>query len=71
MFIVVEIQTNADGTVGNLVNAYAERSDAEHKYHEALAAAAISNLPVHAAVMLTNEGFMEKHEHYIHETETE
>lgn len=67
MYIVVEIQTNANGTIGNLVTAYNDRDQAEHKYHEVLAAAAISSLPIHAAVMLTNEGFLEKHERYIHE----
>ena len=67
MYTVVEIQTNADGTVGNIVHAYANRAEAEHEYHLALAAAAISSLPIHAAVLLTNEGFMEKHERYIHE----
>ena len=56
-FIVIEIQTNADGAVGNLVWAYDERAQAEAKYHTVLAAAAVSTLPCHAAVLLTEEGF--------------
>jgi len=56
MYIVVEIQTNADGTVGNLVFAYAEKNEAYSKYHSILAAAAISALPKHAAVILQNDG---------------
>lgn len=56
MYIVIEIQTNADGTVGNLVYAYADKNEAYSKYHSILAAAAISALPKHAAVILQNDG---------------
>lgn len=55
-YIVFEIQTNADGAVGNLVTAYDERPQAESAFHSVLAAAAISALPCHAAVLMTNEG---------------
>ena len=56
MYIVMEIQTNSDGTVGTLVSAYADRSQAESKYHTILAAAAISALPCHSAVLLYQNG---------------
>ena len=55
-FIVIELQTNGDGTVGNLVTAHDTRNEAESAYHSVLAAAAISALPRHAAVLLTSEG---------------
>lgn len=66
MYIVIELQTNADGTVANLVYQYASRDEAEGKFHSILASAAISSLPVHAAVMLTNAGTMVKSEYYRH-----
>ena len=66
MFIVIEIQTNSDGTIGILPYSYENRFDAEHKYHEILAAAAISTLPCHAAVIMTNEGYVDKAERYTH-----
>lgn len=66
MYIVIELQTNADGTVGNLVYQYASLDEAESKFHYILAAAAVSALPVHAAVMLTNAGTMVKSEYYRH-----
>lgn len=56
MYIVIELQTNADGTVGNIVLAYSTREEAFQKYHLILAAAAVSGLPVHAAVILNNAG---------------
>ena len=70
-FIVIELQTNANGAVGNFVWAYTERSQAEQKYHTVLAAAAVSALPSHAAVMLTSEGQMVSHAVYHHAVEPE
>lgn len=55
-YVVIELQTNSDGTVGNLVTAHDTRNAAESAYHSVLAAAAISALPKHAAVLLTSEG---------------
>lgn len=66
IYIVIEIQTNADGTIGNLVYSYTNINDAESQYHRILAAAAISNLPTHAAIMLNNYGDMLKNGVYIH-----
>lgn len=64
MFIVIEIQTN--DTVATIVNAYADRAQAESKYHQILTAAAVSNVPKHGAVMLTDEGERLKNECYLH-----
>lgn len=66
MFIVLEIQLNANDQVATLVNAYADRFDAENKYHTVLAAAAKSTLPKHAASMFDEEGMMIKHEYFTH-----
>ena len=55
-YLVIEIQTNSDGTVGNLVYSYADRNEAERQYHLVLSSAAVSALPAHAAVLMTSEG---------------
>ena len=68
-FIVLEIQTNVDGTVGNVVTAYDDRNQAESAYHSILASAAVSQLPVHAAVILTNGGYAYEHHCYEHEVQ--
>lgn len=68
-YIVIEIQTNADDTIGNIVSAYAERNQAESAYHGVLAAAAISQLPKHAAVLLTNDGSLIGSRCFEHEDE--
>ena len=55
-FLVIEIQTNKDGSVGNFVFAYESELEARSKYHAVLSAAATSTIPVHAAVLLTSDG---------------
>ena len=65
-YIVIEIQTNSDGTIGNIVTAFQDRNHAEQQYHSILSAAAVSNLPSHAAVLLTNEGIPVEHACYNH-----
>ena len=55
-YIVIELQTNSDGTVGNIVTAYDSRDEAESHYHTVLAAAALSTLPTHAAVLMASDG---------------
>ena len=56
MFLVIEIQTNADNTIGNFVWSFNEEEDAESKWHSVLAVAAKSALPVHSCVILRNDG---------------
>ena len=65
MFIVLEIQTTGD-TVSTLVFTYSTRLDAESKYHSILAAAAISTVPIHGAVILSGEGKEIMHQAYTH-----
>ena len=63
-YIVLEIQTYADGNVGTLISSYDDRNAAESKYHTVLAAAAISQIPLHSAVILTNEGYILESRNY-------
>ncbi len=57
-YITFEIQSYNDGTVGTLVETFNDRLQAESKYHTILAAAAVSAVPVHSAVLMTDEGFV-------------
>lgn len=66
MYIVFEIQTNANGTVGTLVSTYADQNEAESKYHLVLSAAAVSAVPVHSCALLTDEGFLIESKCYKH-----
>lgn len=68
-YLVIEIQTNTDGTVGNLVYSYDDRNQAESKYHAVLAAAAISALPMHTCDLIQADGILLARQCYVHEQE--
>ena len=51
-YIVIEMQTNEKGVTGVIPVAYEDLNLARQKYHTILAAAAVSALPVHGAVIL-------------------
>ena len=70
-YIVIELQTNASGDVGNLVYSYTNRNEAEQKYHLILSAAAVSQLSAHAAVLITGDGRTIASQCYRHEEEEE
>ena len=63
-YYVVEIQKMADGTFAHLVHEAETRNAAESTYHQVLAAAAISNLPQHSAILFTDAGFPLMHQSY-------
>ena len=67
MFIVIEIQKNTEGVVSNIVTSFENLAEAESKYYSILAAAAISNVPAHSAVIVSEEGFPVKNQCYKHE----
>jgi len=56
MFIVIELQTYLDETLGTIVNNYEELLEAQSKYYSILSAAALSKVPIHAAVLLDEKG---------------
>lgn len=58
MYLVTEIQVNHDSTVGNNTFAYQEVNQAWNKYYTVLAAAAVSNVHKHSAILYTEDGFI-------------
>lgn len=71
-YYIIELQKYADGSYGDIKHiAWDEdptkaRLKAESKFHEILAAAAISELPVHAAIMFTSDGVPVMNQKYVH-----
>lgn len=68
-YLVVEMQKQADGNLVHLVDSFTDRNIAEQKYHTVLSFAAVSDLPVHTAVLLSEEGNVIKKEIYRHEVD--
>lgn len=56
-YIVIEIQKFADGSIAvSPINTYDSFFEARSRYHTILASAAVSLVPVHSAVILTETG---------------
>lgn len=74
-FYIIELQQYENGEWGHIVHfAYDEdpskaRMKAESKYHEVLAAAAISELPSHSATLLGSDGRVIMNQRYLHVTD--
>lgn len=65
-YIVIEIRTNDDGTISNTVTSFegTDKEHAENKYHSVLAAAAISEKPIHSCALMTAEGYVLEYKCY-------
>lgn len=68
-YIVIELQTDASGNVANIVTKKDTLNEAEALFHQILASAAISSVPVHAAVILNNYGDVQDVKSYVHPPE--
>ena len=62
-YTVIELQ---NGVVGGNVWTFNEINSAENKFHTVLAAAAVSSVETHSAVLLNDSGYCVKHECYTH-----
>lgn len=67
MYLVMELQKNSDGHVANIVTEHETLPQAESKYHAVLSAAAVSHIPIHSAILVSQEGFPVEHRCYKHE----
>lgn len=66
-YYIAEIQKHPDGKFAHLVHTADNRNAAESTYHQVLAAAAISNLPQHSAILFTDEGHLLMNQCYKHD----
>ena len=65
MYLVIELQTVGD-TISTLTNQYSSKNLAEQKYFAILSAAAISEVDIHAAVIMDPCGNIIKNYYYRH-----
>lgn len=56
IYTTIENQIRADGSRGVLYDHYTDRAQAESKYHTILAAAAVSDVPYHEALLFDCNG---------------
>lgn len=67
MYIVIELQKAANGSVAHILTTHATQAEAESKFHTILAYAAASSLPSHSATILTDNGYALRRECYEHQ----
>ena len=65
MYIVIELQTT-NGNTANITTQYADRNTAEQAYHTILAAASVSPVDIHTALIVDERGTVIKREFYDH-----
>ena len=65
-YTVIEMQTNGSTTAIVPPQVYQRREDAESRWHTIMAAAAVSQVEIHTAVILNQDGNMEKSGSYYH-----
>lgn len=70
MYAVIELQRTEDNLL-SLVSIHEDLNEAESKFHQVLAAAAVSTLPVHSAVLVEEDGSVRRTEGYSRIGETE
>ena len=63
MFTVIELQTN-DGVTSALTYVYSEENQAYQKYHEILSYAAVSEIDIHASLIIDCHGYILKQEFF-------
>lgn len=71
MYIIIEIQTTANGELGILTHVSDTWRGAQQIYHEKLAYAAMSTLPRYAVALLDNSGRVLESRYYTNEPEPE
>ena len=67
MYLVIELQKTAPDRVGNLVTAHTDLNEAQSKFHTVLAAAAISAVPQHSAMLIDDRGGLIARETFEHD----
>lgn len=71
MYILYEMQTTANGTALVPTQTFTDRNQAESAWHAVMAAAAISNVTVHTALLVDEHGNTIKRGFYEHGAEAE
>lgn len=66
MFVVLELQRSNENSLACLSWTFEDRNTAEQKYHLVLAAASVSSVDIHSAILLDETGYRIKGETYDH-----
>ena len=68
MLAVIEIQKSG-ASATPITQLFTDTAQAKSRYHEILSVAAVSDVPEHSVILVSEEGNYMFHEKYIHEGE--
>ena len=68
MLAVIEIQKSGS-TATPITQLFTDTAQAKARYHEILSIAAVSSVPEHSVILVSEEGNFMFHEKYVHEGE--
>jgi hypothetical protein len=68
MLAVIEIQKDGQTATPN-TQLFTDTAQAKARYHELLSVAAVSSVPEHSVILVSEEGNYMFHEKYVHEGE--
>lgn len=71
MFLIVEIQTQEDGSFAHLEQTAATYEEAMSKWHGVLQFAAVSNIPIHSCSVINSTGIQIATTNYRHSAKQE
>lgn len=55
-YLVVELQTYSDGSMGHIEWPFDNQAEAESRFHAVLSAAAVSEVTIHSCSLLASDG---------------
>ena len=70
MYITIELQSTPT-SIAHLETVTDTLPQAEQVYHTILSAAAVSEVPIHSAVLMDSSGYVLKQDTYVHSQEEE
>ncbi len=71
MFLVIELQVDTNGVVGNIVTSHATLPEAQNKFYTVCASAVVSKLPIHSVILIDHSGVMIDRQSFVHPVEIE
>ena len=66
-FVTIEMQKLSDGNIATLTFAFATQPEAESKFYSIMAVAALSDVPIHSALVVDAHGGIVRSGSYTHE----
>lgn len=69
MYVLIELQTSGNQTAIPPISTRTTWNEAESEFHRLCSLAAVSSVPIHAVMLVDENGITLRAEHYVHSPE--